>query len=98
MTFETVAEHFMEKDGGGASAQQGGTVVWLGHGGFPESAEVDSHFFDFGVEFGFHWESFGVRRLKGFDAKKVHAVVGASLRFHDQTRGGSGRNERGAFI
>ena len=96
--FQSVAEDFVKEDGSGTAAQQGRTVVRLSHGSFAESIDIRRHFVDFGREFGFWRQALGIRSLKGFDAEKLHAVLGARLRLHHQARGGSGRNERGAFI
>ena len=88
----------MEKHGGGSTAEKRGTVVGFGHKSLAEIVEVGGHFLDFCGEFAFGGKTFGARGLKSFNAKEVHAVVGAGLRFHDKSRRGTRRNKSRAFI
>src|SRR5689334_982611 len=81
VAFQAVAQDFVEKHGGGAAAEKSGAVVGFGHRSFAEIAEVGGHFFDFGGEFAFDRKTFGARSLKSLNAKEVHAVFGAGLRF-----------------
>ncbi len=43
LAFEAVAEDFVEEDGGGAAAEDGGAVEGLGDGSFAEGLEVFGH-------------------------------------------------------
>ncbi len=87
MAFEAMAEDFVEKNGGSASAEKRGTVVRLGDGRLAEILQVFRHFIDFGGELGFAGKTAGGRRLKRFDAQELHAIVGARLCLENQAGG-----------
>ncbi len=90
MTFEAMAEDFMEEDRSSASAKKRGAVVGLGDRRFAQIFEVRGDLVDLAGQIGFAGKAGGGRGLKGFDANQFHAVIGARFRFHDQACAGAG--------
>ncbi len=97
LAFETVAEDFVEEDGGGATGEDGGAVEGLGDGSGAEGDEVVRHgegLVEDGLLVG---EVGGFVGLEGFDAEEVHAVGGAGAGDDDEAGDVAGSGYAGAL-
>ncbi len=97
LAFEAVAEDFVEEDGGGAAAEDGGAVEGLGDGSFAEGLEVLGHGDGLVGEGLLVGEVGGIVGFEGLGAEEVHAVGGAGAGDDDETGDVAGCGDLCAF-
>ena len=86
LAFETVAEHLMKEDGGGAAGEDGGAIEGLGDGRFAQRFEACAEGADGGFEVGLGGKAVDGFGFEGLIAKEVHAIVGAGDGEDDEAR------------
>ena len=84
LAFETVAEHLVEEDGGGASGEDGGTVEGLGDGRDAEGFKVLRHRHGLVGEGLLIGKVGGGVGFKGLCSEEVHAIGGAGAGDDDE--------------
>ena len=97
LAFETMAEDFMEEDGGGAAGKNGGTVEWLGNRSFAQRFKTLAELAHGGCQFGLRGKAVAGWSFEGLLAKEVHAIVGAGDGDGDDPRLQVGRDDLRTF-
>ena len=88
-----MAQHLMEEDRRGASAQDRRAIVGFGDGRDAQVVKVLGHRLGLRQHLGLRGKVAGGIGLKGLGAEEVHTVGGAGARQHDQPRDLIGRRD-----